>query len=283
MLKGHARVTCSCVLIALLCGTLCACRAHEDIIGGGVVQRDLVFPGYSSRPDIGDSLASDLGYYVQVGAELFEHKSPFDLLRDVHDVELISDALVEGPPHMWRFWGLSNFPSGPRFKYTLSGSEYLRNAHGWHYGDEGATRLMRRILGYLKDGIVAGKWVVDPNLERKVEEDVWRPIEPELRAPICRLRVHLAHGLPHISQDDPKMSPETGIVHIAVYYKYAAVEQGRVPSTSDGVWSPHVFLFGNRTTSHIFLLGHTEGVKLHDAALALYKRLKELEESRQDE
>ena len=65
---------------------------------------------------------------------------------------------------------------------------------------------------------------------------------------------------------------------VGVYYDYDALRTADHGGRQEEIGSilPRVFILGNRTTSHIYLLGEKEGVRLHDKALELYLRLVKL-------
>jgi hypothetical protein len=216
--------------------------------------RDFAFPsGYPA------TIASLADYHIPVGAEFFNHRSPASLLEDV-------DALgfrTVGSYEDGRFYASVH----PALTYRMAEVEYVeRTAFGeWAFeGDDNANHLLDAVFESLKEGIVKGKWIVDPFLagtETINFQDV---------VPLCRLWLKLVPG---VSQQLSREGSHVGVMEIAVYYE--AVEPG-------GATDPlvervtRVCIFGNRTTSHIYLLDYWHGRRLHTYALELYRRLEDL-------
>jgi hypothetical protein len=141
-----------------------------------------------------------------------------------------------------------------------------RTASGeWTFqGYEDANDLLEDIFESLKHGIEKGKWIVDPFLAAHDTINFHDVI------PLCRLWVKLAPGVP---EELSREGGHLGFIEIAVYYEAVVTDAVRDTSVERVT---RVCIFGNHTTSHIYLLDYRHGRAIHEAALSLYGYLEDL-------
>lgn len=148
--------------------------------------------------------------------------------------------------------------------------------HGWEISglyDELAVKHLDAMYEYLVKGIENGQWVLDPGLDLWLHEDSrpgvylhpWHDI-----AQLCRLFIRLKPDKNNpYDEFEPHFDHYPGQLDIDVYYRHVPN-----PENEDlDLKIPHVFIFGNRTVTHIFELDPEWGKKFHDTAAKLHERL----------
>jgi hypothetical protein len=224
---------------------------------------------------------------IHVGAEWFSDRSPSSILAYIESIAFKHNYNAEDE----LFWGLSAGHDGFYIRYHASGSAdtgRVKSSEGWTVrGDDPLVRRMFELLfEYLIKGIAQGRWVPDPNL---ADPNAVGGFDV---SPICELVVglHPGYASANVARDDEgavKLGLESGKIIVGVYYDVIHYNDYIEPGDAFGIpfRVPHVFLFGNRTTTHIYLLDHEWGRKFHTMAGKLYERLddivKELEAEEQ--
>lgn len=257
-------------IVSVLLG---ACTAQLGRNTAGEYQ----FPAYhtTAEPDRGLTFRERLGAPIIVGAEWFSDLPPAQLLTRLEWVCFYDNGYPE-----WlrrgRLAGPYSFGIDRRFRYSRYGPKWGDDTV---YGSDGeGDELMAAMFESLIHGIQKGTWRLDPHLTKATKDDM--AIHDV--TPLCRMTVRLAQGSDYEAAEEyPPTTNEfwsIGEIYIAVYYSYEiiATEQGEEP----GDVIPHVFLFGNRTSSHVFMLDQTHGKELHSTAIKLYQRVLVLGEER---
>jgi hypothetical protein len=253
----------------LLVGMAAGCLM---VAGGCACPRYSLHPGeYDFRGfDVSVRGASMTDGGPRFGAEIFSQVSPDVLLGGATSI-----AFHSNPP-------FSSFSRHYPWFYSYSRhavSQRMREVARWLGDDPQATHLLDRIRDLLVEGIKTGEWILDP-----IVANPEGPLTVRECGPMCRLYMELWSSPVHGDFN------ELGSGHamdIAVYYESVIMDHGHLDDLNaegpyqydyDVVVIPHVFLFGSRTHTHIYRLGHPWGWKLHHAAVTLFNRLNELYE-----
>lgn len=143
-------------------------------------------------------------------------------------------------------------------------------------GDGESEEKVQDIFELLVSGLSKGSWRVDPNIERAASNGDNGLVDPRDRSLVCEIWIGIDPGEGYRKANEtPNSYLITGVIYVGVFYDYdtpRTAEHGDKPEVL-GRPLPRLFILGNRTTSHIYLLSETEGVQFHDKAIELYLRL----------
>ncbi|MBK8207212.1 MAG: hypothetical protein IPK87_10575 [Planctomycetes bacterium] len=211
---------------------------------------------------------------------MFRDVPPKRLLREVTNISFGHNSQARDGYFYWvRNAAVPDVAYSMHFQQALApGAEPTLELGYLISADAESEQMGQHLFRLLVDGVTNGRWRIDPNLghHNPGPDDL---VDPRDRSLVCELWVGLDPGKGY-SDSEVGLSAylAAAVIYVGVYYDYDTLrtaEHGGNPQMI-GKSLPRVFILGNRTTSHIYMLGEKESVQLHDKALELYLRLAKL-------